>query len=74
MTGVTVGRVWYAMSGLGTAAGAAKTVGPVGKKMDARIVMDNGLCVFMVKAIGGQGWSRQVEEDDELEGQEIMNV
>ena len=53
MTGVAVGRVWYAMTGLGTAAGAAKTVGPTGKRMNARIVMENGLCIFMVKVIWG---------------------
>ena len=55
VTGVAVGRVWYAMTGLGTAAGAAKTVGPMGKRMNARIVMENGLYVFMVKGYLGSG-------------------
>jgi hypothetical protein len=51
ITGVAVGRVWYAISGPGAAAGAAKTVGPAGKRMNVRIAMENGLCVFMVKVI-----------------------
>jgi len=51
MTDVAVGRVWYAMTGLGTAAGAAKAVGPPGKRMNVRIVMENGVCVFIAKVI-----------------------
>lgn len=39
------------MIGSGTAAGAAKAVGPAGKRTNARIAMESGLCVFMVKVI-----------------------
>jgi hypothetical protein len=47
------------MGGSGTAAEAARVVGPAGKRMNVRIAMGNGLCVFMVKVIWDQGWSRE---------------
>ena len=76
MTSVAVGRVWYAMSGLGTAAGAAKTVGPAGKKMNARIVTENGLCVFMAKGYLWSGMESRkfVVMSTFVGSQAIMNV